>query len=94
MTEFSFQDGWRTYECRLERQKGSITDGWWWFQVTGDQHRYAPFAATPGESRDKVKDRILAYHTNLLARRAAPPEPRNQWGRPAKNANKSKASGK
>jgi hypothetical protein len=82
---FEFEEGGRTYTCKVERSKGSITDGWWWFVVTGDQHRYAPFPHAKGDTVNSVKGRILEYHVNRLARRAAPPVARNHWGKPRKD---------
>ena len=83
---FEFEEGGRTYTCRVERNKGSMTDGWWWFVVSGDSHRYAPFPSARGDTVNSVKLRILEYHTNRLAARAAPPVQRNHWGRPRKDA--------
>src|SRR5258706_11217122 len=82
---FEFEEGGRTYTCKIERAKGSITDGWWWFVVTGDSHRYAPFLAARGDTQKTVQARILEYHQNRLARRAAPPVPRNHGGKPRKD---------
>ncbi len=82
---FHFQVGWRTYSCHVERQPGSGTDAWWWFVVTGDGHRHAPFRAVASETQDSVRARILAYHSNHVARRDAPPVPRNQPGRATKS---------
>lgn len=82
---FEFEEGGRTYNCRVERAKGSLTDGWWWFVVTGDSHRYAPFPSAKGDTVNSVKGRILEYHQNRLARRAAPPVARNHWGKPRKD---------
>ncbi|HEY2805718.1 MAG TPA: hypothetical protein VGI92_07670 [Gemmatimonadales bacterium] len=83
---FDFEEGGRTYSCKIERQKGSIMDGWWWFIVSGDGHRYAPFQAARGDTQTSVRTRILEYHMNRLARRAAPPVARNHWGKPRKDA--------
>jgi hypothetical protein len=82
---FEFEEGGRTYSCKIERQKGSIMDGWWWFVVSGDGHRYAPFQAARGDTQTSVRTRILEYHMNRLARRAAPPVARNHWGKPRKD---------
>jgi hypothetical protein len=82
---FEFEEGGRTYTCKVERQKGSATEGWWWFVVTGDQHRYAPFQSARGDTQNSVRGRILEYHQNRLARRAAPPVARNHWGKPRKD---------
>ena len=72
---FHFQVGWRTYSCHVEQQPGSGTDAWWWFVVTGDGHRHAPFRAAAGDTQESVRARILAHHSNHVARREAPPVP-------------------
>ena len=82
---FEFEDGGRTYSCKVERNKGSMTDGWWWFVVSGDSHRYAPFPSARGDTVNSVKTRIIEYHQNRLAARAAPPVQRNHWGKPRKD---------
>jgi hypothetical protein len=83
--KFEFEEGGRTYTCHVEKQKGSLTDGWWWFVVTGDGHRYAPFQSARDDTQNSVRHRIHTYHTDLLARRAAPPQARNQWARRGKD---------
>jgi hypothetical protein len=45
-------------------------DVWWWFEVAGDQQRYAPFRAEPGESDAAVKAAMVTYYCDLLKRRA------------------------
>ena len=90
---FEFEDGGRTYTCHVEKKKGSFTDGWWWFTVTGDGHRYAPFQGASGDTRNSVRDRITKYHVDLLARRAAPAVPRNQWARRGKDGAPAPAPG-
>ena len=83
---FNFEDGGRTYTCTLEERRGAVTEAWWWFGVSGDQHRYAPFQAAPGDTPDSVRSRIVAYYSDLLVRRSQPPAPRQHWshrGKPA-----------
>lgn len=81
---FQFEHGGRTYSCYVEKLNGPRGDSWWWFTASNDGHRYAPFQAAPGDTRASVRARLIAYHTNLLARRAAPALARKQWSRPAK----------
>ena len=76
---FEFEEGGRKYVCRVEKQPGHSAEAWWWFSVSGDSARYAPFQAASGDTRSSVAARIVAYHTNRLARRAAPPEVQKQW---------------
>jgi hypothetical protein len=78
---FEFWDRGRTYTCYVERLNGPGSEAWWWFEATGDSHRYASFRANGKDTRESVKERVCAYHQNLLTRRAAPPAPHGHWGR-------------
>ena len=78
---FDFEHDGRAYACVVEESRAVRGRAWWWFQVSGDAHRYAPFHAVTGDTRESVRARIVAYYTNLLARRAAPPAPRGHWAR-------------
>jgi hypothetical protein len=78
-TAFEFEAGGRTYSCRLEEPRAARREAWWWFGVSGDAHRYAPFQATSGDTVESVQSLIVAFYANLLARRASPPAPRHHW---------------
>jgi len=79
---FQFEDSGRTFTCTVEARRGAPTDSaWWWFGVSGDQHRYAVFHAVAGDTRDSVRTRITAYYADLLERRSRPPVPREHWAR-------------
>jgi hypothetical protein len=69
---FEFVDGGRTYTCRVEAPHDGRSDAWWWFQVSGDQARYAPFRAAADDTADSVRPRVLAYYEDRLARRGVP----------------------
>lgn len=70
---FEFEDGGRTFTCRVEAPRASRPEAWWWFGVsTEDHHRYAPFQAAATDTESSVRSRIVAYYDDLLARRAAP----------------------
>ncbi len=73
---FSFVEGDRKYQCRVERPTAGRTEAWWWFEVSGDGHRYAPFQAAPGDTDASVRARILTYYLNMLVRRS---EPASSW---------------
>lgn len=77
---FQFEDSGRTYRCCVEeaRTSGTQLTAWWWFEVTDDNQRYAPFLAAKSDTRESVRSRILTYYTTLLERRAAPPQPRGR----------------
>ena len=79
--KFSFADGDRTYTCHVEGLAGR-TEAWWWFQVSGDSSRYAPFQAARGDTEASVRDRIVAYYQNMLARRAEPARSWHNRGQP------------
>jgi hypothetical protein len=76
---FDFEHDSKTYHCSVEPLRG---DSWWWFNVSGDPNRYAPFHAAGSDTRDSVKTRIVEYYANHIARRLAPPVPRGRWQRP------------
>jgi hypothetical protein len=89
-TALRFAHNDRTYECGVEypserrgdgRGSGANLDGgWWWFAVTGDTQRYAPFRAAADDVAATVQDRIVAYYEGLVAHRAMP-YVRSHWGR-------------
>jgi hypothetical protein len=79
---FSFAEGDRKYQCRVEGPTGGRKEAWWWFEVSGDNHRYAPFQAAAGDTEASVRDRIVTYYQNMLARRLEPATSWHNRGRP------------
>src|SRR5689334_24767539 len=65
---FEFEHDGRTYICSPEARAGGKKEMWWWFRVSGDAQRYAPFEVVPTESRDAVAKRIVAWHAAMLER--------------------------
>jgi hypothetical protein len=65
-----FQDGGCAYTCRVE-QRNALADAWWWFAVSGDAQRYAPFRAAADDTTNAVRLRIAAYYREVVARRQA-----------------------
>jgi len=78
---FEFEEGGRVYRCCVEGERSSRAGAWWWFDVSGDAQRYAPFHPEPGDTKSSVRARIVGYYNALLARRAMPPVPRHMAGR-------------
>jgi hypothetical protein len=78
---FEFEEGGRLYRCSVERERSARAGSWWWFDVSGDAQRYAPFHPEPGDTKNSVRARIVGYYNALLARRAMPPVPRHGPGR-------------
>jgi hypothetical protein len=76
-----FEDAGRTYTCRVDDTPGSRLSSWWWFSVSGDGHRYAPFRAAEDDTPASVRDRVVQYYLNHLTRRSMPTEARSSWGR-------------
>ncbi|HEV7994126.1 MAG TPA: hypothetical protein VGP25_20025 [Gemmatimonadaceae bacterium] len=83
---FEFEEDGRTYVCRVESRRATPDEGWWWFDVSGDRQRYAPFQAVSADTKNGVKARIVAFYANLLEARARPVEPRSHWSRRPKAA--------
>jgi hypothetical protein len=78
---FDFEHEGKTYHCSVEPLRAQGGQAWWWFNVSGDPNRYAPFHAAGNDTRESVRTRIIEYYTNHLARRLAPPVPRGRWQR-------------
>ena len=80
---FEFEENGKTYRCTIQPAQGQP---WWWFQVSGDANRYAPFQAASKDTRESVRARIVSYYANHLAARFAPPPPRGHWSNRKKAA--------
>jgi hypothetical protein len=76
---FEFQHDGRRYCCSREARAGGARELWWWFTVSGDGQRYAPFEATAGEQQESVQERVIAFHSALLEHRAKPAETHQAW---------------
>ncbi|HVO35450.1 MAG TPA: hypothetical protein VMT21_07790 [Gemmatimonadales bacterium] len=88
LRSFSFVHNNRTYTCQREEPNGSQAEAWWWFTVSHDGNRYAPFHAASRDTRASVQERIVAYYSNHLAHRAM--TDREHWARRSKAAAGSK----
>ena len=77
---FEFTEGTRTYICTVEQQKGA-DEAWWWFAVTGDAQRYAPFRAVSDDTRGSVQKRVLAFYNNRLFQLTQPIQRGSHWGK-------------
>ena len=76
---FSFLHDDRTYTCVAAEGPGGLGEPWWWFTVTRDANRYAPFRAASKDTRGSVQARIVAYYKNHMEHRAMPE--REHWAR-------------
>ena len=84
---FDFTHGDRTFSCSVEGAHSAPRGAWWWFRVsTDDRHRYAPFQASPKDTRASVSSRVVAYYDDLMTRRAAPAASYWRRGAPQKPA--------
>jgi hypothetical protein len=85
---FAFEHGGRSYTCTPETRDTAPTGTWWWFTVSHDSSRYAPFEGSPGDTQRSVRERIIAYYERLVWLRAQPtvrPE-RQRFSGPGKPA--------
>ena len=70
---FEFTSDGRDYRCQVEeRNSGLGHTAWWWFGVSGDRSRYAPFVAAPEDTESSVRERIVSYYDALVERRGIP----------------------
>jgi hypothetical protein len=93
MKDFEFVDEGRTFYCSIEvpRQEGMAA--WWWFRLdSSGSTRYAPFEASPKDTMQSVKRRVLSYYAELLAIQARPPLQRPAWRKPERPAAGAEAS--
>lgn len=84
--EFEFEQDGRKFVCQVQARRATPDDQWWWFDVSGDRQRYAPFQAEKSDTQKGVKAKVIAFYENLLEARARPVEPRGHWARRAKPA--------
>ncbi len=66
---FDFEDGGRVYTCHVEEQRHDRPEVWWWFGVSGDRSRYAPFRAAKEDTEASVRARVVAYYEERLTPR-------------------------
>ena len=90
VARFTFEADDRTFVCQVEGQSGLRQ--WWWFTVSGEAHRFAPFQPTAEDTVQSVQFRIVSYYRELVARRALVLDPREAWERRGKNLASLKAA--
>lgn len=83
VARFTFEDEGRTFVCQIEGT--SPLRQWWWFTVSGEAHRFAPFQPGAEDTVGSVQLRIMSYYRELLARRALVLDPREAWELRRKN---------
>ena len=76
---FTFEADGHTFVCSVETGRKPGDEPWWWFTVTGDAQRYAPFLAGADDTHDSVQVRILAYYRAMIERRSMPLDARSTW---------------
>ncbi len=86
---FTFVHDNRTYNCSREQLNGPQSESWWWFTVSNDGNRYAPFHAAARDTKASVQTRIVEYYANHLAHRAM--TDREHWARRSKAAGAARA---
>lgn len=77
---FEFNDAGRAYSCTVEERKGA-GESWWWFAVSGDGQRYAPFVAAKSDTRATVQERVVAFYLNRLFQLSQPTRRGAHWGK-------------
>ena len=83
--EFEFVDSGRTFFCSVEKPSQAGMAPWWWFRLdTSESTRYAPFEASPNDTKASVQARIIAYYAALLATEARPAYQRPVWQKPVR----------
>ena len=82
---FTFEADDRVFACQIEGGRTKLAQLWWWFTVSGESHRFAPFQPEVGETLESVRFRVLSYYRELVARRALTLDQRESWELRRKN---------
>lgn len=69
---FTFEADNCVFACQIEQGRSRLAQAWWWFTVSGESHRFAPFQPVTSDTVDNVQARVLSYYRELVARRALP----------------------
>ena len=84
--DFQFEERDKVFRCFTDAPKAPASarsKHWWWFQVSGDESKYAPFKAAPDDTEASVRSRVIQYYFERLARRSEPSRPFGGGRRPA-----------
>jgi len=79
LNNVEFQDGERTFRCEAATSPATPGTKWWWVSVTGESQRYAAFRTEPTDTPANLRERVIAYYTQLLVDRDRPREIRAHW---------------
>jgi len=69
---FQFESDERVFSCYVATRGAQSAESWWWFSVSGDANRYAPFRQLSSDTPADVQHRVVAYYRDRLAPRATP----------------------
>ena len=58
-----------------------MNESWWWFSVSGDQQRYAPFRTSSSDTRKEVQSKIVEFYEHRLWAKSQPVQKGAHWGR-------------
>ena len=78
---FEFEKDGRHFLCTIEERKGVPNDAWWWFAVSGDAQRYAPFRASREDTQANVEQRVAKFYADRLFALSQPTERGSHWGK-------------
>ena len=81
--EFSFEMDDQIVSCQSVSVAAPTADVWWWFSVSGDPSRYAPFRRSEDDCQATVQTRIVRYYRAVMERNGYLRHPyvRPWWGR-------------
>ena len=77
--QFSFEADGRHFDCSVERGQSQDAQPWWWFSVSGEQHRHPACPSRVADTREEIQSHVLCYFRALLTRRAFPLDVRSAW---------------
>lgn len=72
IARFSFDADDRHFDCYVQRGQSQDVQPWWWFSVSGEQHRHPACPSRVEDTREDIQSRVLSHFRALLVRRAFP----------------------
>jgi hypothetical protein len=87
LKEFEFENDGQKFFCSVEVPRQQGMSPWWWFRLDASgTTRYAPFEASPSDTKQSVRTRIIAFYAELRAIETRPAYQRPAWKKPERPA--------
>jgi len=65
----SFDMDDRHFDCCIERGQSEDAQPWWWFSVSGEQHRHPACPSRVDDTHERIQAHVVSHFRALLKRR-------------------------